>query len=155
MKYLNINKKAVIVFITLLMSLNFSLSFAAIEATDAQGNKYILSDDGTYKKLENKGLSEKEVVSRLVAASKAYTNIMQKKISDEQETCIKEMIEDNAGPSKWQKLNFLNQPWENVSQWVETLPMKDGVVTNELLVVQGQIYILGALEAAKKYCDMN
>ena len=113
MKYLN-SKKIVLVFLTtLLLSLIFGVSFAATEATDAQGNKYILNDDGTYKKLENAGLSNKEVASRVVAAIKSYKKIMQK------------------------------------------LPMKDGVVTNEILVAQGQIFILGAMEAAKKYCEMN
>ena len=154
MKYLN-SKKIVLVFLTtLLLSLIFGVSFAAIEATDAQGNKYILNDDGTYKKLENAGLSNKEVASRVVAAIKSYKKIMQKEVSNEQEECLLEMVLDNAG-AKWQNLNFLNQPWENVSQWVETLPMKDGVVTNEILVAQGQIFILGAMEAAKKYCEMN
>ena len=143
------------VFITLLVSLNINLSFAAIEATDAQGNKYILNDDGTYNKLEIRGLSDSEVVSRLVAAIKAQRKIFKKEISDEQETCLKQMIEDNAGPSKWRNLSFLNGPWEDVSQWVATLPMKDGVVTNDLPIIGGQMYIVGAIKAAEKYCDMN
>ena len=43
-------------------------SFAAIEATDADGNVYLLSDDGTYKKLEKKGLSNEETAARIVSA---------------------------------------------------------------------------------------
>ena len=116
--------------------------------------QHLLNDDGTYKKLDNKGLSNKEVASRIVAAIKSYKSIYGKEISDKQASCLNEMILDNVGV-KWKNLNFINRPWENVAQWVETLPMKDGMVMNKNLVAAGQIYILGPITAAKDYCDMQ
>mgnify|MGYP000164349153 FL=1 len=141
-------------FVAIFLSLNFGVSFASIEATDIQGNKYILNDDGTYKKLDKKGLSNKEVAFGIVAAIKSYKGIYGKEVSDKQASCLNEMILDNAG-AKWQNLHFLNQPWANVAQWIEILPMKDGMVTNNILLAQGQINILGAMEAAKEYCEMQ
>ena len=141
-------------FVAIFLSLNFGVSFASIEATDIQGNKYILNDDGTYKKLDKKGLSNKEVAFGIVAAIKSYKGIYGKEVSDKQASCLNEMILDNAG-AKWQKLNFLNRPWADVATWVETLPIKDGIVMNSTLVAQTQIYILGAITAAKDYCEMQ
>jgi hypothetical protein len=134
--------------------LNIGVSYAAIEATDADGNKYVLNDDGTYQKLENKGLSNSEVAYRIVAAIKTYKGIYGKDVSDDVASCLNNMILDNAG-SKWQNLHFLNQPWADVAEWTETLPIKDGMVTNDILIAQGQINILGAMEAAKSYCDIQ
>ena len=141
-------------FVAIFLSLNFGVSFASIEATDIQGNKYILNDDGTYKKLDKKSLSNKEVASGIVAAIRTYKTIFGTEVSDNQASCLNEMILDNAG-AKWQKLNFLNRPWADVATWVETLPIKDGIVMDSTLVAQTQIYILGAITAAKDYCEMQ
>lgn len=143
--------------IFLLVSLFFfpQISVAKIEATDSAGNKYLLKEDGTYKKLEKKGLANTEVASRIVSAIKTYKKIYKKDVSEEHAKCINKMILDNAGASKWQNLHFLNQPWSNIAKWVETLPIKDGFVTNDMLIAQGQMNILGTMLAAKKYCGLQ
>ena len=87
-------------FVAIFLSLNFGVSFASIEATDIQGNKYILNDDGTYKKLDKKSLSNKEVASGIVAAIRTYKTIFGTEVSDNQASCLNEMILDNVENEK-------------------------------------------------------
>ena len=136
------------------IAFNFTTAFAAVEATDANGNVYLLNDDGTYKKLETQGLSNEETATRIVSAIRTYYKIYEKQVTDEQAICIKKLVLENAG-SKWVNLHFINQPWTDVSKWTETLPIKDGLVTNTMLIATGQLFILGAMEAAKQYCDLQ
>ena len=74
--------------------------------------------------------------------------------TDEQASCLKELVIDNAG-AKWINLHHMNQPWADVSKWTETLLIKDGLVTNDMPLVTGQLFIVGPMLAAEQHCDLQ
>jgi len=127
---------------------------ATIEVTDAEGNSYILYEDGTYKSMEKKGLSDSEIADRVVAAIVTYKNIYSQEVSQEQKDCMRKMVLDNKG-KKWEKLHFMNQPWSTTAEWVETLPIREGLVTNTMEIATGQINIIGAMQSAGEYCGLE
>jgi len=139
----------------LAVTLSPSLLIAGtIEVTDKEGNFYTLFEDGTYKKMEKKRLSDNEIAEKVVSAIATYKKVFGKEIPQEQRDCMHKMVVENTG-DKWQKLYFIMGPWDALVEWVTELPVENGLVPNHMLVVQGQGHLLGAMHVAGERCGLN
>lgn len=126
---------------------------ASIEATDAEGNIYTLHDDGTYKKNEKKRLSDKEMADGIVAVIVTFKKIYDEEVTQEEKECLHKMVLDNTG-IKWNQLNRNHQTWEKMVEWIETLPINEGLVTDEMAIAGNIAYTIGPMETAGKYCGI-
>ena len=125
-----------------------------IEVTDEKGNFYILYEDGTYKKMEKKRLPGSDIADRFVAVIVSTKTTFGDEVSQEQKDCIHKMVLDNKG-KKWKQLNFANQPWSTTLEWLETLVIVEGNVTDTVKLFSGLIYWNGLNIAAKEYCGLE
>jgi len=126
---------------------------ASIEATDAEGNIYTLHDDGTYKKNEKKRLSDKEMADGIVAVIVTFKKIYDEEVTQEEKECLHKMVLDNTG-IKWNQLNRNHQTWEKMAEWIETLPINEGLITDEMAIAGNIAYTIGPMETAGKYCGI-
>ena len=127
---------------------------ATIEVTDEEGNSYVLYEDGTYKKMEKKGLSDSDIADRFVAAIASTRTAFAVEVSQQQKDCIRKMVLDNKG-KKWEQLHFTNKPWSTTLEWLETLAIVEGNVTDTNKLMAGLIYWVGPSYAAEKYCGLE
>lgn len=126
-----------------------------IEVTDEKGNFYILYEDGTYKKMEKKRLPDSDIADRFVAViASTKTTFGGAGLSQEQKDCIHKMVLDNK-EKKWEQLNFANQPWSTTLEWLETLAIVEGNVTDTVKLYSGLIYWNGLNIAAEEYCGLE
>ena len=127
---------------------------ATIEVTDEEGNFYTLYEDGTYKKMEKKRLSDSDIANRFVAVIASTRTFYGGEVSQEQKDCIRKMVLDNKG-KKWKQLNFANQPWPTTLEWLDTLAIVEGNVTDVIKLMGGLIYWNGLNIAAEEYCGLE
>jgi hypothetical protein len=55
---------------------------------------------------------------------------------------------------KWKQLNFANQPWPTTLEWLETLAIVEGNVTDVIKLMGGLIYWNGLNIAAEEFCGL-
>ena len=127
---------------------------ATTEVTDGEGNFYILYEDGTYKKMEKKGLSDSNIADRFVAAVASTRTAFAVEVSQEQKDCIRKMVLDNK-EKKWEQLHFTNKPWSTTLEWLETLAIVEGNVTDTNKLMAGLMYWIGISYAAEEYCGLE